>query len=84
MKTKIGFQDLLLLNAGLNYCRMLQVEHSAILSTFIKLPFSIKIFVLSIFKWSLKTGFTVQLCICPLENFSCFLSSADFFQNQLF
>ena len=27
------------------------LEHSAILSTFIKLPFVIKIFVLSIFKW---------------------------------
>ena len=33
-------------------------EHSAILSTFIKLPFHIKIF-LSIFEWLLKTGFTV-------------------------
>ena len=39
MKTKIGFQDWLLLDAGQNYCRMLQVEHSAILSTFIELPF---------------------------------------------
>ena len=39
---------------------MLQVEHSAILSTFIKLPFSIKTFVFSIFKWLLKTGFTVH------------------------
>ena len=39
---------------------MLQGEHSAILSTFIKLPFSIKTFVLSIFKWLLKTGFTVK------------------------
>ena len=29
------------------------------LSTFIKLPFSIKTFVLSIFKWPPKTGFTV-------------------------
>ena len=38
---------------------MLQGEHSAILSTFIKLPFSIKTCVLSIFKWPLKTGFTV-------------------------
>ena len=38
---------------------MLQWEHSAILSTFIKLPFVIKIFVLSIFEWPLKTGFTV-------------------------
>ena len=36
-------------------------EHSAILSTFIKLPFADKTFVLSIFEWSLKTGFTVVL-----------------------
>ena len=34
-------------------------EHSAILSTFIKLRFAINIFVLSIFEWPLKTGFTV-------------------------
>ena len=33
-------------------------EHSAILSTFIKLPFVIKIFVLSIFEWLFYTGFT--------------------------
>ena len=38
-KTKIGFQDLLLHNAGEKYCRMLQGERSAILSTFIKLSF---------------------------------------------
>ena len=57
--TKIGFQDRLSLNAGQKYCRMLQQEHSAILSTFIKLPFVIKICVLSIFEWPLKTGFTV-------------------------
>ena len=38
---------------------MLQWEHSAILSTFIKLQFVIKIFVLSIFEWPFKTGFTV-------------------------
>ena len=35
-------------------------EHSAILSTFIKLPFVIKIFVLSIFEWPFYTGFTLQ------------------------
>ena len=40
---------------------MLQREHSAILSTFIKLPFVIKIFVLSIFERLLKTLFTVVL-----------------------
>ena len=48
-KTKIGFQDQLSLNAGQKYCRMLQREHSAIFLTFIKLPFVIKVFVLSIF-----------------------------------
>ena len=35
-------------------------EPSAILLTFIKLPFVIKIFVLSIFEWPIYTGFTVQ------------------------
>ena len=38
---------------------MLQVEHSAILSTFIKLPIVIDIFVLSIFEWPFYTGITV-------------------------
>ena len=45
-------------NEGQKYCRMLQGEHSVILSTFIKLPFVIKTFVFS-FEWPLKTGFTV-------------------------
>ena len=48
------------LNAGQKYCRMLKGEHSAILLTFIKLPFVIKIFVLSIFEWPFYTGFTVH------------------------
>ena len=74
-KTKFGFQDRILLNAGQKYCRMLQREHSAILSTFIKLPFVIKIFVLSIFEWPLKTGLTV--IICMLGNIS-WLSSTEF------
>ena len=50
-KTKIGFQDRISLNAGQKYCRMLQGEHSAMLLTFIKLPFVIKVFVLSIFEY---------------------------------
>ena len=41
MNTKIGFHYRLSFKAGQKYCRMLQGEHSAILSTFIKLPFSI-------------------------------------------
>ena len=36
-----------------------QEEHSAIRSTFIKLHFVIKIFVLSIFEWPFYTGFAV-------------------------
>ena len=58
-RQKIGFQYQLSLNAGQKYCRMLQGEHSAFLSTFIKLPFVIKTFVLSIFEWPFYTGFTV-------------------------
>ena len=58
-RPKIGFQDQLSLNAGQKYCRILQGEHSAILSTFIKLPFVMKTFVLSIFDYRLYTGFTV-------------------------
>ena len=50
-RPKIGFQDQLSLNTGQKYCRMLLLEHSAILLTFIELPFVIKIFVLSIFEW---------------------------------
>ena len=48
-----------MLNAGQKYCRMLHGEHSAILSTFIKLPFVINIFVY--FEWPLKTGITALL-----------------------
>ena len=44
-------------DAGQKYCRMLQREHSAILSAFIKLPFAIKTFVLSNSEWLLETGF---------------------------
>ena len=44
---------ILSLNARQTFCRMLQWEHSAILSTFIKLQFVIKNFVLSIFSGSL-------------------------------
>ena len=56
---KIGLQDQLLLNAGQKYFRMLQSEHSAILSSFIKPLFVIKTFVLSVIEWPFYTGFTV-------------------------
>ena len=42
------------------HCRMLQREHSAIISTFINRPVAIKTFVLTKFKWPLKTGFTIS------------------------
>ena len=62
-RPKIGFQDQLMINAGQKYFRMLlsecSKEHSAILSTFIKLPFVIQIFVLSIFEWPFYTGFCI-------------------------
>ena len=38
---------------------MLPFKHSAILSTFIKLTFVTKIFVLAIFEWPFYTGFTI-------------------------
>ena len=43
------------------------LEHSAILFTFSKLPFSIKTIIFSIFKWSLKTGFTVVTITPDME-----------------
>ena len=46
----------------------------SILSTFIKLPFIIKIFVLSIFEWPLKTGFTVKkVCYKRTALYSLFI-----------
>ena len=48
-KTKKCLQYHVSINASQKYCRMLPLEHSAILLTFIKLLFVIKIFVLSTF-----------------------------------
>ena len=85
MKTKIGFQDWLLFNAGQKYCRMLQ--YSAILSNFIKLPFSINTFVLSIFKWPLEKvllyNYAFEL-FAPWVIFHAFCRLLIFFQNQPF
>ena len=53
-------------NAVQKNCRMLEGEHSAILLT-IEQPFSIKTFVLFIFKWPLKTG--------PWYGYACEVSS---------
>ena len=44
------------------------IADSAILSTFIKLPFDLKTFILSNFEWPLNTGITVfQECLCPAD-----------------
>ena len=65
---QIGFQDQISLIA--------EGEHFAILSTFIKLPFVIKIFILSIFEWLFYTGFTVYLIpTCPLRGKPLILSA---------
>ena len=77
--------DQLSLNAGQK-----QGEHSAILSTFIKLPFVIKIFVLSFFEWLLKTCFTVLttymyflFCeFCRLAIRWIFFIKVRYFHNQ--
>ena len=69
-RKSVVFKDQLSPNVGQNYCRMLQGEHSTILSTFIKLPFVIKIFVLSIFEWPFYTVY----CSANIETFPSPLS----------
>ena len=73
-RPKIIFQDQLSLNAGQKYCKMLQGEHSAILLTFIKLPFVIKIFVLSIFERPFYRGFAV-VCDCGIYQLPLILTA---------
>ena len=62
-RQKICFQNQLSLNAGQRYCRMLQGEHSAILLTFIKLSFVIKIFVLSFLSGGFIQVFLYFACV---------------------
>ena len=59
---------------------MLQREHSAIRSTFISLTFSIKTFVLSIFKRPLETGLTA-FCILMGRRLKL-LNSVHFLANS--
>ena len=63
---------------------MLHREHSAILSTFIELPFVIKIFVLSIFEWSLKTGFTVITIRINYMFYGCSTSALHIHETELY
>ena len=63
---------------------MLQGEHSAILSTFIKPPFVIKIFILSIFEWPFYTVFTViEKLMSRYLEFLWFLHQATEINNQI-
>ena len=72
--TKNDVQDQSTLNTAQKYCWMLQREHSAILSTFIKLSVVIKTFILSIFEWPLYTDFTVLRLLCSwCHNAVCIL-----------
>ena len=63
----IGFQDQLSLNAGQKYCRMLQ--GGSILQSFIKLPFVIKIFVLSIFSGRFTQVLLYMTCLLSISDF---------------
>ena len=55
---------------------MLQGEHSAMLSTFIKLQFVIKIFILSFFfEWPFYIGFTVYISPDKLSSHSYYFSN---------
>ena len=57
------------------------MQHSAILSTFIKLPFVIlKISVFSFFEWLLKTCFTVLTISCTI----CFVEFVDLLYDEYF
>ena len=71
-RPKIGFQDQLLLNAGQKYCRMLKEEHSAIHSTFIKLPLILSFRSLFCLLLSGRyTGFTVFQILCMKTHVLC-------------
>ena len=58
-RQKKDLNDKWLLNEGREYCRMLPLEHSAILLTCIKLLLVLKINFLSFWEWPFYTGFNV-------------------------
>ena len=62
LKKKIGFQDRLSLNPGQKYCRMLQGDILQYFRPSFNYHLSLfKSFVLSVFEWPLKTGFTFTI-----------------------
>ena len=60
-RPQIGFQDQVSFNAGRSIAECSEGSILQILSTFLMLPFVIKIFILSIFEWPFYKGFTVLL-----------------------
>ena len=80
-KTKLCFHDQLSLNAGQKYCRMLQGEHSAILSTFIKPQSVMQIFVVFFLFLSgrfrqVLLYFTFRTCIVGIRN-GCIIAQSS-------
>ena len=69
-RPKIGFQDPLSLNSGQKYSRMLQGEHSVILSTFIKLPFAIKMFFVYFLVAAYDRFYSISILSSMQENLS--------------
>ena len=67
-KTENWFSRPIIAKCRPKYCRMFQGEHSVILLTFIKLPFVIKIFVLSFFEWPFYIGFTVYETVLKITH----------------
>ena len=62
VKRPLSKRSRMVFNANYRFMHVKNIarEHSAILSTFIKLPFGINIFILSIFEWPFYTGFLLQ------------------------
>ena len=63
-KTKIVFQDQLLLNAGQKYCRMLQESILQYFRPALSYHLSLRPLFFSNFKWPLNTGLTVLRLDC--------------------
>ena len=74
-KTKNWFSRPIIAECRSKVLQNALMEHSAILSTFIKLPFVFKTFVLSFFEWLFKTGFTVIVNSAEPDKMLCFAAA---------
>ena len=66
-RPQIGFQDDLSFNAGQNYCRMLQGEHSALLLTFIKSHLSLRSLFCLFLSGHFRQVLLLQNMLIPLK-----------------